>query len=291
MSPDLDAARDFMTGHARVLDRRRFALMAGDTDDPAGALAALDAYRNADGGYGFGLEPDLRAPESQPGAALHAFEVFEEAAPAVSPRARELCDFLASVTLEDGGLPFATPLSTTVATAPWWAGADPSVSSLQTTAITAALAVRVGRHDPAVAEHPWLARASAYCAREIAALEGEPHAYVLSFALQYVDAVGDETLLERLAPFVPRDGSLRVAGGTEDERLRPLDLSPAPGLPSRALLDPAAIDADLDRLATLQQDDGGWTVDYAKISEAGALEWRGIATFNAVQTLRRNGRA
>lgn len=44
---------------------------------PDGALAALSAYRNPDGGYGWGLEADLRARESQPGAALHAFEVFE----------------------------------------------------------------------------------------------------------------------------------------------------------------------------------------------------------------------
>lgn len=291
MSIDLDAARDFMAGHARVLDRRRFALLAGDTDDPAGALAALDAYRNADGGYGFGLEPDLRAPESQPGAALHAFEVFEEAGAAGSARARELCDWLATVTLDDDGLPFAIPMSTTVATAPWWASWDPSQSSLQTTAITAAMAVRVGRHDDGVASHPWLARASVYCAREIGALEDEPHAYLVSFALKYVDAVGDDGLLERLSRFVPRSGELAVAGGTEDERLRPLDLSPAPDAPSRALLDGAAIEADLDRLAGLQRDDGGWTVDYARISEAGALEWRGIATINAVRILRDNGRA
>lgn len=291
MSIDLDAARDFMIGHARVLDRRRFALLVGDTDDAAGALAALEAYRNPDGGYSWGLEPDLRAPESQPGAALHAFEVFDEAGAAGSLRARELCDWLGTATLADDGLPFAVPMSTKVATAPWWAGWDPSESSLQTTAITAAMAVRVGRHDPAVADHPWLARASAYCAREIAALDDAPPAYVVAFALKYVDAVGDDGLLERLSRYVPRSGELRVEGGTEDERLRPLDLSPAPDTLSRTLLDPAAIDADLDRLAGQQQDDGGWTVDYAKISEAGALEWRGIATFNAVQTLRRNGRA
>ena len=33
------AARDFMATHARVLDRRRFELLDGETD-PSGALAA-----------------------------------------------------------------------------------------------------------------------------------------------------------------------------------------------------------------------------------------------------------
>jgi len=48
------SATDFMATHARVLDRRRFELLQGGTD-PSGALAALDGYRNADGGYGWGL--------------------------------------------------------------------------------------------------------------------------------------------------------------------------------------------------------------------------------------------
>ena len=132
-SIDLAAAAEFMATHARMLDRRRF-----DHADPTAALAA---YRNADGGYGWGLEPDLRAPESQPGAALHAFEVFAEVGGA--PEAVALCDWLDSVTLPDGGLPMALPMSTTAGSGPWWAAADPSESSLQITSISAANAHRV----------------------------------------------------------------------------------------------------------------------------------------------------
>ena len=85
MPIDLPAAASFMTTHARVLDRRRFAVRFAGAG-PDGALGALEGYRNADGGYGWGLEPELRVPESQPGGALHAFEVFEDIAP--SRRAR-----------------------------------------------------------------------------------------------------------------------------------------------------------------------------------------------------------
>jgi hypothetical protein len=45
---------------------------------------------------------------------------------------------------------------------------------------------------------------------------------------------------------------------------------------------------DLDRLAALQQPDGGWTVDYISASPAAALEWRGYATVKAFATLRAN---
>src|SRR5262245_19223458 len=107
MTIDIRAATEFMAGHARVLDRRRFEHLQGETDNGAGVLAALDGYRNPDGGYGWGLEPDLRSPGSQPAAALHAFETFEEVAPVTSPHAAVLCDWLDSVTLPDGGLPLA----------------------------------------------------------------------------------------------------------------------------------------------------------------------------------------
>ncbi|GAA2618399.1 hypothetical protein SMC26_05200 [Actinomadura fulvescens] len=294
MTIDISAVADFMAGHARILDRRRFQLLMGETDT-ASLLAAVDGYRNPDGGYGWGLEPDLRSPESQPGAALHAFEVFEEIAPATAPQAVALCDWLQSVSRPDGGVPFALPLTTTAASAPWWTGADQTTSSLQITNVSAAAAHRVAVHDPAVAAHPWLARATRYCLDQIAALDEAPHAYILSFSISLLDAVHDTypeapELLARLGGYIPADGKLHVEGGTDDEFLHPLDFSPYPDGPSRALFTPEQISADLDRLAGLQQDDGGWTVEYAKISPAGALEWRGATTVRAIEILRRNGR-
>jgi hypothetical protein len=292
MSDQLSAARSFMAGHARVLDRRRFELLFDGTDaEPV--LAALGAYRNSDGGYGHGLEPDLRAPESQPAAAWHAFEVFADVAPVTAPEAAELCDYLDAVALPDGGLPFALPIEDSSGSAPFWAQADPEAFSLQITAIVAAHANRVAAHDPAVARHPWLARATSCCLAAIGALEAAPEAYVLAFAVQLLDAVHDRdaaapALLARLGEYVPRDGRLRVVGGLPDEALWPLDLAPEPGRPARTLLDESAVSADLERLAAGQKEDGGWTVDFQSYSPAAALEWRGYATVRALSVLRRN---
>ncbi|WP_103953744.1 hypothetical protein [Nonomuraea solani] len=293
MNVNLSVIPGFMAGHARVLDRRRYDLLMGG-GDAAGVLTALEGYRNSDGGYGWGLEPDLRSPESQPGAALHAFEALEEVAPVTSPQAATLCDWLDSVTLPDGGLPFALPVTFPDATAPWWAGGDSTTSSLQITAISAAAAHRVAAHDPAVAAHPWLAKATRYCLDTIGALEEMPHAYVLMFAVRFLDSVYDTQpraadLLKRLGAHIPADGRVPVEGGTENESLRPLDFAPVPGRPVRDLFEPDVIAADLVRLAGEQKDDGGWTVDYARISPAGALEWRGAITVANLQTLRANG--
>jgi hypothetical protein len=292
MSDRIAAARSFMAAHARTLDRRRFELLF-DGGDAEPVLAALRAYRNSDGGYGHGLEPDLRAPESQPAAALHAFEVFADVAPLTAPEAAELCDYLDAIALPDGGLPFALPIEDPSGCAPFWAHADPHAFSLQITAIVAAHANRVAAHDPVVARHPWLARATSCCLAAIDALEEAPGAYVLAFALQLLDAVHDREerapgMLARLSELVPRDGRLCVTGGLADEALRPLDLAPAPGRPARTLLDDAAVAADLERLAAEQEEDGGWSVDFQSFSPAAALEWRGYATVRAVSVLRHN---
>jgi hypothetical protein len=292
VTANLHAASSFMTTHARMLDRRRFELLAGDRDASA-LLAAVEAYRNSDGGYGWGLEPDLRAPESQPGGALHAFEAIDEAA-VTTPRSAELCGWLETATLPDGGLPFALPVEDPTGCAPFWANADPTASSLQITAYVTSRALRVATRDPAAASHPWLARATDYCLRTIEATDAAPFAIQLLAAIQLLDAAHAThpeaaPLLERMGRFIPADGVVRVAGGAEDEALRALDFSPEPDSPSRALFREEVVAAELERLAGQQQDDGGWFVDFESYSPAAALEWRGYRTVWAVQVLRRNG--
>ncbi len=293
MTVDLAAAADFLAGSARLLDRRRFdVLFAGGDAGPL--LAAVEAYRNPDGGYGWGLEPDLRSRTSQPGGALHAFEVFADIAPATTPRAVELCEWLAAVTLPDGGLPFALPVPDPAACAPFWATADSTGSSLQITAIVAVAAHRVAATDAAVAAHPWLARATEFCLTATRALGAEPHAMELAFAVQLLDAAAARTpgaaeLLDELRRLVPADGLMHVAGGADDEFMRPLDFAPSPGGPARTLFGPGVIDAELARLAAAQQPDGGWSVDFASYSPAATLEWRGHRTVQALLLLRAGG--
>jgi hypothetical protein len=282
MAIDTAAAAAFMTSHARLLDRRRFAVrFQGAEAGPL--LSALAAYRNPDGGYG-ALEPDLRATESQPVGAMHAFEVFEDIAPAITTAAADLCDWLGSVSLGDGGLPFALSVADATATAPFWAQADPTASSLHITAAVAAVAHRVARHDPAVAGHPWLDLATRYCLDAITGQDASASSLELRYSLALLDAVVDgepaaAPLLDRLAAAIPPSGILAVDGGLEDEVLRPLDLAPEPDRPIRRFVAPDVVAAD-----------GGWAVDFTAYSPAAALEWRGYATVDALVVLAANGR-
>jgi hypothetical protein len=293
MTIDLAAAGTFMTTHARLLDRRRFGLLVGQ-NAPGDVLAAVDGYRNPDGGYGSGLEPDLRSPESQPGGALHAFEAFAEAAPLTTPHAVALCDWLASVSLPDGGLPFGLPVTDPAGCAPFWAEADASVSSLHITSAVTAMAHHVARHDSAVARHPWLDTATTYCLTAIESMDSSPHALEVLYVLGLLDVLARDgrdvaALIERVGAAVPPSGAMHVGGGLEDEMVRALDFTPEPGGPVRARFADDVVAAELERLAGMQGEDGGWTVDYTSYSPAAALEWRGYVTVRAVRILQRNG--
>lgn len=291
MSIDLAAAVAFVATHGRILDRRRLEVLVNGADS-AGVLAALEAYRNPDGGYGWGLEPDLRARESQPAGAMHALEVLAEVAPAITPRALELCDWLDATSLADGGLPFALPVDDPAGCAPFWLDPDTTSSSLQTTAQVAANAHLVARHDSAVANHTWLSMATSWCFDAVAALDSAPQAHELLFAVRFLDAVAEfapdaAALLDNLGQYISDDGVVPVQGGTADEALRPLSFAPSPGGAARRLFRDELIDQELQRLADGQQPDGGWTVDFESSSPAAALEWRAYATVEAVGIIRR----
>lgn len=306
---DLAAAQTFMATHARLLDRRHLDVVLGGGPEAGAALvAALLAHRNPDGGFGWALEPDLRAESSQPAGALHALELLEDAvaagldgeqpaglAPAPAALAAALCDWLEGVTLPDGGLPFSLPGADSPGTAPWWAGADPAVSSLHITAAIVSAAHRLADLLAVVAAHPWLARSTRYCLDAVAAMEQRGPAYELRYVLWLLDAAHARVPeaaaeLERVSAFVPASGELPVEGGVEGERLRALDLSPRPDRPLRALAPADAVARHLDELAAGQQADGGWTVDFPSASPAGTIEWRGVATVRALALLRVHGR-
>ena len=225
----------------------------------------------------------MRCPGSQPAATLQALEVMLEAGMTDDPMLDAAADWVASVALPDGGVPTVLASADGYPRAPWM---EPSAVG---GFLTFALA---GKLWQAGAGKGWLDAATDWCWRE---LEGDEPAggYMVEFALDFLDAVPDPphaaAAVERLRPALDADGCIDVPGGTENERLTPLDLSPRPGSPSRALFTDEQIEADLVRLEAGQRDDGGWTVEYLQWSPGQALEWRSIATVLALGVLRETG--
>lgn len=282
---DLHAAAQFIAAHARLIDRRRFAFLEGD-GSADNVLRALAAYRNDDGGIGH-LEPDVRAPASQPACLLYALDILHEIDAHDRSLATGALDWLQTVTGEDGGVPFVLGSAQGWPHAPWFQPVDDPPSSLLMTAALAA-----GAHRLELG-HPWLGPATDFCWERAGAFaDGSP--YTVRFAADFLDAVPDRArageALERLAAGIPADGLLRVRAGTEGEVIRPLEVAPFPEHAARRLYDDAVIEEELDRLAAEQQEDGGWTFSWGAWNPAVAWEWRGAVTVAALRTLRAYGR-
>jgi hypothetical protein len=283
MPVDIEAAERFVLANARLLDRHRAAVLLHGAP-VAPVLDALRAYANPDGGFGHALEPDVRAPESEPTSTLHALEVLADVGALDDPMVSGAAAWIASIAEPDGGVPFMLPTAAAHPHAPFL---TPSAGG---SFVTFALA---GALWEAGSGEPWLRRATDWCWARLEDPDGLG-AYGTKCALDFLDTVPDEpratTAIERLRPQLGPDGSIRVRGGTENERLTPLTLSPRPAGRSRALFSGDQIEADLDLLERGQQDDGGWTFDWLGWSPGQTVESRGLVTLRALATLREHGR-
>jgi len=283
--PDLDAAAQFIAANARVLDRRRFERLFGRGD--AGPVRdAVAAYRNADGGFGQGLEPDCRAPGTQPAAVELALRVLDETDAWDVGLVTGACDWLQANAPAEGGSVFVEPAVEGWPHAPWWVPQpDRSASLISTGQLAGTLHARG-------ASHPWLERATELMWSRIETLDGEPGPYDMYGVVKFLDHVPGRARAERalqgVAPML-----LKVVALDPDEpgeTHSPLGYAPRPDSLARRLFEPAVIDAHLDSLAAGQRDDGGWTFNWPAWSPAAELEWRGYITVSSLVTLRDNGR-
>jgi hypothetical protein len=280
---DVDAAERFIYANARLLERRRLAVLL-DGEPVDAVLSTLAAYRNDDGGFGHALEPDVRSPHSEPTATLAALEVLSEVGALADPMVAGAADWLDAISGRDGQVPTVMPTAADFPHAPWMV---PSEGGSMLSFVLAALLWEAGL------EHPWRERATSWC---WAQLDGpdDGSAYRVKFALAFLDRVPEAAdaaaAIERLRPRLGADGAIPVPGGTADERLTPLTLSPHPRARSRALFTGQQIAEDLDRLEGGQLDDGGWSFDWLGWSPGQSVEWRGIVTLRALAQLREHGR-
>jgi hypothetical protein len=279
VSIDFAAAEQFLLREARVLERRRFARRFRDGSADA-VVDALLAYRNDDGGFGNSLESDLRGASSQPVPLERALEILDEVDRFDAELLGGACDWLVSVSNADGGVPFVLASVEDGPHAPWWESDGSSDVNP-----TAGIAGLLHKHG---IEHPWLAKATAFC---FEALRDLGH-------VGADDAISVLTLLEH----VPNDAVFAALGerianelvaldpAAEGYVKSPLEFAPHPHSLARSLFDDPTIDKHLDALEERQQADGGWPISWEPPSAAAVSEWRSVVTLKNLILLEDYGR-
>ncbi len=294
-APDFDAAGAFIAANARIIDRRRFGRLFGD-DDAQPARDAVAAYRNEDGGFGHALEPDCRAPGSQPLAVEMALRIMDETGAWDDALVRGACDWLAAVAPAEGGAAFVEGTLSGSPHAPWWVPEQGHPASVIATGLIA------GTLHARGVSHPWLGRAGELMWARMDKLaeqggnqlqSGPGGGYEMFGILAFLQHVPDRDRARqafgRIGPLIIERDLVALDPEAPGEVHSPLAFAPEPESLARELFDEATIKAHLDHLAQAQRDDGGWTFNWLAWSPAAETEWRGFLTVDALRLLRANG--
>lgn len=278
------AADHFIMRSARLIDRHRFAFHFQAA--PAQPVhTTLAAHRNIDGGYGNGLEPDLRGHGSQPVATELALRYLDELGAIPEDVGQGICRFLATAANADGGLPAVLPTVHHTEAAPWYRNTRDFSSRLDVTAMITGLL-----HKNNLA-HPWRDMATAYCWKSIDALHWtNPHEAIgICTFLQYVPdrpraVTTMNHLVTKIRPVI--EVHPRATGHVHT----PLDLACHPAHIARPLFTDAEITRNLEAFEEEQRPDGGWDAYWDHWDTTATIERQGMRTIQRLRILRAYGR-
>lgn len=285
---DFDKAKNFILANARMIERRLFHYYFGNGTFE-GVYHAVYAYRNADGGFGHGMEPDTASPESQPLFSIMALETLDEIG--VLTKKRFLQDFMPyfeNITTEKGGIPWMFkpkgnyPCEAHFKTVKEWA-------ALSTTAPLLGLLEKNG------IDIPWMKKAEDFVWSEFERI-GNRHVFCylcvprwVTFLKYTKNRAKAEKTIENLKKWImtknvlcnnPLDEGWGLYGKPHS-----LNYAPSPDHMFRTMFSKEKIETDLCSLIGKQKNDGRWHTWYG-ISEGTKLEWAGIQTLWVLKTLK-----
>ncbi len=285
-------ARDFILTNARMIERRLFQFYF-ENDNSEGVFHAVYAYRNSDGGFGHGMEPDTASPESQPLFSIMALETLDEVGCLNATLIKsDFLTYFKSVTTEKGGIPWMLqpkseyPCTEHFKTVKEWA-------ALSTTAPL------LGVLEKYKIDIPWMQKATEFVWQEIERIQ-DKHVFChlcVPRRLQFLQYTKNREkaakALQNLKKWILAEGVLCKDRFDEGWGLygKPHSLyyAPSPKSVLYPIFSKEMIDADLDELIKRQKADGRWDTWYG-LSEGMKLEWAGIQTLWTLKTLKNYGR-
>lgn len=287
----------FMHEDARPLERALFAYHF-ERGSRTSVLAALVPYQNPDGGFGHGLEPDLRAPASSVIATITALDIFrriraDEDTPGL-PAA--LAYLMSEYDVETERWPIVSPAVEDAPHAPWWSYADSSVNFRGFWANPRASVVAYLQQFSRLAPSPFTEGARQALVDDLMRYSQRMEMHDLMSFVDLLETDGlprehYESVLDKLKRALPHSVVMDPAQWGE-YGLRPLQVVYHPGSPLVDAVAPALLDANLDFEIGRQKPDGSWAPNWSwDFIDAAAWataerEWRGILTLRMLKTLR-----
>lgn len=286
-------ALDYITHHARPVDQAWWRCMQGETTADT-VLAELAAFQNDDGGFGHGIEPDFRAPDSTATATTVAFQYLAQAkASADDPVVQRGVQYL--LDSFDADARAWAPVVPAIADhprAPWWQPYPtiPFAPEVKGWGNPNAEAIGYLHAYANLVEPGFLAERTADALAWIETVpEMESHEALcvmrLTEVLPEAEAKRVDARLRVLLPgMVETDPSKWASYGAQ-----PIWFATSPSSPWADLF-PETLQANLDFIIQEQQDDGSWPTtwswtEYLDVWTIAQQEWMGYRTTRMLKLL------
>jgi len=293
-----EKAAEFIATNARPLERAQFEYHFG-SGTISDVLAELAMFQNDDGGFGHGIEPDLRTPFSSPLASTLAFQVLRElAVPGDQSVVRDGIAYFTHIHDRSiGGWDPVGPHVDEFPHAPWWnyepvAGQlNPRKRSNPGAEIAGYLHLYAGQDHAAFTEE-----VTAGILNTFDDLPDDMEVHAMMCFMRLAEMAPDP-VAERLLPKLHSGVHLVTSDNPDDWQNyggRPLWFATRPGsLLADELQD--SIQAQLDYEIESQADDGSWRPNwswgqYENAWESARVEWAGYLTLRNLLVLKAWGR-
>lgn len=292
-----EKAITYLNQQARPLDRARYTFHF-ENGPAETVLSALDAYQNADGGFGHGLEPDVRLADSSVIATTIAFQHFREVnAPVGHPMIAKACQYLnATFDSTHVNWPIIPANVDDAPHAPWWTVDGDSPQSLSNPrAEIAGYLNDYPQHFPETLREQVTQAVLGYLHEQPDTMEmHDLYCYLRLWQSESLPHDVRATLFSKLKRIVDNTVERNPAGWAA-YGLQPLSVISGPESPFIDGLR-EAVDHNLDFLIETQGEDGGWQPNWSwgdQWPEAWAQakrDWSGGITLGNLRTLRAFGR-
>lgn len=296
-----EAARAFILERARPLEQALYRHFF-EGADASTVLDALAAYQNADGGFGHGIEPDVRTPASSAIATSVALQTLRDThTPATHPIVeRAIAYLLATYDAAREVWPIIPPEANNAPHAPWWTWSEALAENWSGFRANPRAEIVGYLYDyAALVPQELRARLTDAVVEHAEALPDEMEMHDLFCYLRLVETrTLSDTARNRLRERLSR--AIRATVVVDEEAwggygLMPLSVAPSPDAPFASALR-EAVERNLDYEIGQQTDDGSWSPawswgdDHPEAWAAARVEWQGVLTLKTLRSLQAWGR-
>jgi hypothetical protein len=293
-------AKSYLMAHGRGVDKRlyEFHFEGGSKDD---MVEASGAFQNDDGGFGKALEPDLRTNASSAIATQHGFNYLAEvgADEDTRPAGRAIEYLLLTYDAERSVWPIIPPEVEDAPHAPWWSYEESADNFGDFLVNPRAALVGHLHHYASLVPEDFLVKITSEVLHHMETMpDHEMNMHDLYCYLTLAESLqrpAQDAVITKLAKV--------VAGSVENDpnkwseyNLKPLAVAQSPDSLLASVLEPKALDLNLDFEISRQSEDGSWPLSWSWefIDEAAwaqaEKDWKGHHIVQILKTLRAHGR-